>query len=140
MNQLTEEQRREAAALAQRASEHQFELRNIRARQHRLLMLAFGLDPDAPRRPTKAEARERIAKLRRMTVKRGASPSEEATAVEMIRRLETEYFPMESLQKAWREVLKVAPYCTHDTLVIGDEQSFQKCLRKLIEEANNLQK
>jgi hypothetical protein len=111
----------------------------IEARQFRLAKISFGIDPDAPKRLTKQEARDKIAKLRTVTVKRGASPNEEATATEAIRRLEAEYFPIERLERAWREVLKVAPFCNVlGILVIEDEQLFQKRLRKLIEEANKL--
>jgi hypothetical protein len=139
MNQLTDEQRREAADLARRASAHRDELREIEARRFRLSEIALGIDPDAPKRLTKAEAKEKIVKLRRVTVKRGASPNEEAAATEGIRRLEAEYFPTERLEKAWREVLKVAPFCNSlGILVIEDEQLFQKRLRKLIDEAQKL--
>jgi hypothetical protein len=140
MIRLTDEQYRQAAALKERAREHRAELRIIQAERLRLSMLSLGIDPDRDRsrdRLTRKEARAKIDKLRAVTVKNGAAPAEEQKATEAIRQLETEYFPRERLEKAWRAFEKVS---VSDSGVIEDERLFQKRLRKLIEEANELLK
>jgi hypothetical protein len=133
---LTPEQAKEAAALDRRSKELRAELRQLNAEQWRYVKLHYGIDPDLPReRLTRQEARAKIAKLRAVTVKNGAAVAEEQKAADVIRQLEAEYFPKERLEKAWREFDKVF---VSDTGEINDEPLFQKRLRKLIEEANNL--
>jgi hypothetical protein len=127
LHQLTKEQRR------QRREELNAELREIHHLDFRDLKIHFGIDPDKPAPLTRREAREKIDKLRRVTVKRGASEGEAQNAEDAIRRLEAEHFPHDRLRKTWREVSKI--------IDAGDARNkplFQARLRKLIAEANEL--